>query len=559
MKINYVHDSDILVIGGGGAGIKAAIKAGETGAQVLLATKCKFGHTGSSFYPGTSGWGINAITHKGDSPEYFFEEIIEAGAGATDKELAKVLVDQSTPCFRELESYGIEFSKNKDGEYDSVISCFGKRVRGGGAPLDPIRKALWKQLMKNGVRVRDGISIISLVVEDGTCHGAIGFDEQNELVFFRAKSTVIATGGGCGIFKYSLATDEQTGDGYIMAYDEGAKLVNLEFIQFIPGLTWPVKKMLFQEKNLDTFPKITNKYGEDVLPKYLPEGITQEDCLIERARHGPFSTVGEGRYFDIAMYEEWLKDHVTETGGIRMQYDKSVLQDPRWEVSEWVKWMQSKKIDVVEGFDMIPHAQGFNGGIYINRDANVGIKGLFAAGESAGGPHGADRLGGNAQAATQVFGTIAGVSAALWAKDKSFATLDLAGLEKNLQTKFETGVGGIVDIAACKTEIREIMWESGAIVRSEEKCDKGLARLMEMEKSFDPWKHYTTNNDIKEVAGLYSYIRLAKILLQIMKFRKESRGPHYRIDYPAQDSAYEGMIAVTKKNGESAFTVIRQN
>lgn len=559
MRIKYVKDTDVLVIGGGGAGIKAAIKAGEAGVSVLLATKCKFGYSGASFYPGMDGWGINAILHEGDSEDNFYEEIIEAGAGAADKKLARILVEQCTVRFHEMESYGVEFSKDENGRYNSVISCFGKRVRGACADLNMIKKALWEQLMKNNVTIRSGINIISLIVDNGICYGAVGFDEMNELMLIRAKSTIIATGGGCDLYKYSLAMPDQTGDGYIMALEAGARLVNLEFIQFIPGLTWPTKKLLFQEKNLDTFPQIQNRFGEDVLPKYLPEGITSRMCLTERAKNGPFTSADISKYFDIALYEEWQKGNVTDSGGIHFRYDRSVLDDKRWIISEGVRWMKSRNIDVVqEGFDIIPHAQCFNGGIYIDENANVGIKGLFAAGETSGGPHGADRLGGNAQAATQVFGVIAGMSAAQWAKDAAIIDINREDIIKALQKKFDTGSRGLAEMDALVSEIKDIMWQSGAIVRSEDRIKEGLRRLADIERSFNPWEYFESNIDIKKASGLYSRIHLSRILLEVMLYRKESRGPHYRIDYPEKNSEFEGMIAVKKQGDTLSLTVLKQ-
>jgi len=559
MKLKYTVKTDVLIIGAGGAGIKAAIKASEAGADVLLVTKCSFGHTGATFYPGTIGWGMNAILFDDDSADYFLEEILDAGAGTADKNLAKILADQCTDRFHELEEYGLEFSHNADGSYNSVIPCFGKRMRGSATyGIDKIRKAFWGQLMKHNVTVRSGVSIISLMVQNGVCVGAIGIDEMQEFMFIRAKSVILTTGGACGIYKYGLATPEQTGDGYVMALDAGAKVVNMEFIQFIPGITWPVKKMLFQEKNLDTMPLFTNRYGEDILKKYLPPEITVEECLIERAKHGPFSNATISRYVDIAMYEEWRFGNALDSGGIHVQYDKKVLKDDRWVIVKWLEWMQSKGIDVVgKGFDMIPHAQCFNGGIYIDENCSAGVKGLFSAGETSGGPHGADRLGGAAMAATQVFGAIAGTSAAKWAKDNQWAPVSISDVEEHLLSGFDKKQGGIVDIAAYMAEIRDIMWECGAIVRSEERSDKGLRRLADMERTFNPIRHFTDGVDVKKAAELRSYFKLAKMLLEIMKIRKESRGPHYRIDYPAADNRFEGMIAVSSENDSFSYELIK--
>ena len=559
MNIDYTMQTDVLIIGGGAAGIKAAITASDSGAQVLLVTKQRFGHTGSTFYPGTRGWGMNAIIHPGDTVRYYIEEILAAADHTADPRLSELLATQCTDRFHELESYGINFSKDEHGNYNGVIPCFGKRVRGSTTiGLDAIRSALWKQLMIRNVTIRDQVSIISLVVEDGTCIGALAIDEMDSFAYIQAKAVLLATGGACGIYRYGLATADQTGNGYALALDAGARLVNLEFIQFIPGLTHPVKKMLFQEKNLDSIPSVTNRHGKEILNDYLPANISVAECLTERAKHGPFSNVTCSRYFDIAMYEEWRKGNVLDSGGIHMQYDASILSDTRWFITSWLEWMNAKHIDVVnDGFDMICHAQGFNGGIYIDRQCATGVRGLFAAGETAGGPHGADRLGGAAIAATQVFGAIAGKEAARWASDRSLCVMKTDEVAHRVSKQLDSKQGGIVSVAESIQEIQTIMWENGAIVRSAQRCDEGLKKIAEIEKRFNVTAHLQLKRQMKRAVDLRSAIETAKVLLTVMRHRKESRGPHYRIDYPEQDPALAGMIAVRKKETELSFEVIR--
>ncbi len=552
MKIHYTVRTDVLVIGGGGAGIKAAVTASQAGAEVLILTKRPFGYSGATFYPGTSGWGMNAIIFEGDSPEYYLEEILEAGAGTADGRLSRVLAEQCTARFHELESYGLEFVKDPKGSYLGVIPCFGKRMRGSATyGIGKIRKTMWNLLMKNNVRIRPHVSVLSLVVRDGVCIGALAFDEMDEPFFVSAKAVILATGGACGIFAYGLATTDQTGDGYVMALDAGARAVNLEFIQFIPGITWPVKKMLFQEKNLDTFPSFTNRYGEDILRKYLPSGITTEDCLIERAKHGPFSTVGIGRYVDIAMYEEWRLGNATDTGGIHLAYDPRVLKDERWVIVKWLEWMRSKNIDVTgRGFDMIPHAQCFNGGIHIDESCGTGVPGLFAAGETAGGAHGADRLGGAAIAATQVFGAIAGSAASAWASGRG-SDFSLSDAETQLNLPFKNQQEELIDVGKAMEEVRSIMWECAAIVRSGERCLSGRKRIAELRARFDLGRHLTEGVKVKKAVELKSFLELAEMLLGAIEFRVESRGPHYRIDHPEQDPRLRGMVEIRK--GEGGF------
>lgn len=207
---------------------------------------------------------------------------------------------------------------------------------------------------------------------------------------------------------------------------------------------------------------------------------------------------------------------------------------------------------------MIPHAQGFNGGIYIDENCSAGVPGLFAAGETAGGPHGADRLGGAAMAATQVFGAIAGTAAAEWAGKNSTGGITEKEAEEQVIERFDKSGGGIVNIPESLEKIRTIMWETAAIVRSEERCASGLKAIEDIKTSFNPLKHYREGVETKKTAELVSHITLAELLLRIIRFRKESRGPHYRVDYPEMDGGYEGMVAVEKREDGYSLELIRQ-
>lgn len=554
MKISYRTDCDVLVIGAGGAGIKAAIKAAEAGCDVLLVNKFQVGVSGSTFYPRLQSWGMNSITNPsmGDSEEAFLDEILEAGQGAVDKEVARTLVEQSTPVRKELEKeYGLKFRVNPEtGRFYSVIPCFGKIERSASCGMKEFKDAMWKKMMRAGVRVRTGIDIASLVIYDGTVCGALGFDERRDLVFFRAKAVFMGTGGADAIYKYSLATPDQTGDGYVMAFDSGAELMNMEFIQFIPGLTWPVKKFLFQEKPLDTFPSLTNRFGEEILKNYLPKDVTLESCLTERAKHGPFSTVGDGRYFDIAMFEEWRAGRAFDDGGIMIKYPESIRQDKRFYIQEEVKWLNDYGVDPIgEGMHILPHSQCFNGGIRINSKAETSLPGLFAGGESAGGPHGADRMGGNALAGSQIFGSIGGESAAAFAKKQAFADIDERTLLAEFERKMSSGNGKETDLKAAIAEVRDIMWNDAGISRSGERFKDAFARIQAVSDSFDAYRHFENGNNYRDALGLHSYLKLAKIMLTAMEERKDSRGPHYRLDYPDRMPEYEGFITL-KQNGD---------
>lgn len=559
MEISYTYDVDILVIGGGAAGLRAAAEAARDGGKVVLCTKKKIGTSGSTFFPGMEAIGMNAINHPevGDSEEEFFNEVIDAGLGAADENLARILVDRCTSEFHTLEEYGVEFKRKTDGSYLSVVPCYGRLLRGSPATVTSYRDALWKMLMQSGANVRTGICMLSLVVVEGKCFGAVGWDEQNKLAFFRAKATILATGGASSIYEYSLSTPDQTGDGYVMAYNSGASLMNLEFIQFGFGLTWPVPHLDFWSKCLSSIPEITNRFGKKILPDYLPKDISEKDCLVARVHDDPFSSSGIGQYLDIAMYEEWRKGNAMDSGGIRVRFDKGmVLQDDNEFTSMWIQRMEEDHVDIFgEGADVMPQAHCFNGGVYIGSHAEViGIKGLFAAGEAAGGPHGANRLGGNAMAATQVFGAIAGASASQYAADQESPCISDQWIFRDLKKTYDTGEG-LVDIPATMTAVRQIMWRFAGIVRSEERCREGLEKIQEIERTFNPWQHFLQNKDSRKAVDLYSYLCLSKMLLEIMRYRKESRGPHFRLDYPDMDPEWKGFVTIKKENDMMSMTL----
>ncbi len=562
MELPYVCDTDVLIIGSGGAGIKAALKAAKSGAKVLLCSKKRFSQSGATFYPTLQNFGgMNAVTRRdlGDSEEQLLAEIIAAGDGAADEKLARVLAEGCTPAFRELEDeYGLSFLKDKTGQYASVVCCFGQYERGGCTPMPQFKQTMWRHLMLAGVQVRSGVDAACLVLEGNRCVGAVALDELNQLVFLRAKATVLCTGGSCGIYQYSLATDDLTGDGYTMALDAGAELVNMEFIQFIPGLTAPITKFLFQQRGLEFMPELKNRLGEDFLPSYLPAGLSREECLRERSTHGPFSTAVVGRYFDIALYEEWRAGRAFDNGGLMLRYPTSIRQDQRYAIKSLLAWLEQYEVDSVnDGFCLIPHAQGFNGGIHIQENANAGIPGLFAAGETAGGPHGADRLGGNAIAAGQVFGSIAGTSAAAYAASRQQPDTNAAEAYAQMHSRISNVRGGCVDIAVMRKKIRRIMWENGAICRSERRCEEGLTDIHRMMASFNAIQQMESGQTGRQVLALYNDLRMAEILLSVMERRKESRGPHYRLDFPDKDPEMNGYIAVKKECEELTFCLHR--
>ncbi len=402
------HNCDVLVIGAGAAGIRAAIDAHDSGCSVILSNKKKLCRSGSSFYKGTPGWGLCAAVQKNDSPQKHQDEIMELARGTADEHLVQLLTHDVTNRISDLENWGIKFKKNPDGSYLSVKPCFAKTERSVSVRgMRDIISVFESQVKKRDIKVLEKCTILGLVCFDGICHGAYGIDSEHQLIQISAKSTIIATGGGISLFRDNYSIGDLTGDGYSMALDAGAALTNLEFIQFIPATAEPQKGRPFEQRALGY---LNVEKSEDIVGKITAlSGNNPKSVLASRATHGPFSTRDCGKYFDEALSGDSFDK--------KLYFNREITESKNWVAQSFAQRMADYGIDIFEeGITLALFAQAFNGGILIDEKASTSVQGLFVCGEAAGGMHGADRMGGCAMASTQVFGKAAGQSAAEYAK-----------------------------------------------------------------------------------------------------------------------------------------------
>ena len=363
-------DCDVLIIGGGMAGIRAAIEASDSGADVMLVSRKKHGYGGASFYPNSLPWGVLTAGHEDNAPEKYYNEIIAASCGAIDERLVQILAEQSNERFNDLLSYGIEFTTLAS---TNRVPCFGEKPRGAQLnSMSNLRESLNKQLIKRPITVVDSVSILELIVKDGKCLGAVGQSSSEESVIFSAKAVVLATGGAESLWKHNLITPDVSGDGYAMALRNSAKLCNMEFIQFIPGTVNTGAPLNFHSSSLRSIPAVKNGRGEEFLTKYLPEGVSINDCFNLRAAHGPFSNEDVSRFFDISMEKE---KQAGNGEGISIVYGKEYYKG---DFKLWKELLNSKGVDTTKtDIKIYPHCQGFNGGIVIDEGCRTGIEGLF--------------------------------------------------------------------------------------------------------------------------------------------------------------------------------------
>jgi len=384
--------TEILVIGAGAAGIRAALAACQAGAQVTMVAKGALTWSGSTFSSVSGGWGIQALVGKErteDNLEAFYDEIIRVGLGMCDPKLVRILVEESGPRFKDLISYGIKFRTDSQGAFVRTRGCFSDVKRAFVTEdLKNIQQSFQSILGRSRVKMARGY-LVDLIIADGRCWGGWAIMRGGRMVRINAKATILANGGGAGIFQNHLVGEEEIGDGYALAYRAGGELENLEFVQFMLGLKENHRRQFLALPDLARPGILCDSEGGDLLETHIPDPQERAKAIDQRQSHAPFSSRDASCLVDIAVAKaRQAGDKVLWRGNGRVHGQAEVLH----------------------------FAHAFNGGVKINEMAESTIHGLFATGEVAAGPHGADRVGGCMMTATQVFGRRAGESAVKRAK-----------------------------------------------------------------------------------------------------------------------------------------------
>lgn len=541
--------TDVLVIGCGGAGCRAALEARQAGAEVAMVTKGGFGKSGTTAYrvADTAGFNLaDGLIDGEDSPQEHYKDIMEAALGMAYEGLARTLIAESLSTGEYLKKMGVHFEIDpQTGNYIEVRGCFASRPRmhilkGHG---EPIIRALGKAVRDSVIKIYEYIMITSLVVTDGKCVGAIGLDRDGNILAFEAKCVILATGGAGQLFSNTLTPGDITGDGYALGLKAGAELVNMEFMQAVVGTVAPTRNQL------NNFvwcakPKMVNADGEEFLYKYLPSRVTVDECLEDKSGHFPFSTRDRSRFLEIGIQKEIQAGRCSAGGGVFL--DLRDITDQRVSAlsgdSPLVKvWPLIKEFMAQRGFD-IAHkpvevacfAHAINGGLKIDSFGRCSIEGLYAAGETAGGPHGADRLGGNMLLTCQVFGARAGQDAARRAREVDFAGL-AEGIIKDEERRLMAFSGnGATSIADLRSQLRELAQRTLIVIRNEQLLQEALGSLADI-KTCLPQVNLSDKKQLVEFLELENLLLVGEVIATAARMRRESRGSHYREDYPELD------------------------
>lgn len=517
---------DVLVLGGGAAGIQAALAAARKGRDTVLLSDAPVGKSGSTFYPLSPPWGVMYAEDAADA-QTFYEEILAAAGPCVNPKLVRMLAEGSVEARGRMQNLPLRTHAEM-----GLVGCFGARPRGAVLRNTGAAAQSWRaELMAEAhLRVLEGWRAEALLAPEGRVLGAWAMDAKGNALEVSAGATVLATGGGEGLYERAFANESQLGHAYAMAARHGARTVNLEFIQFILGTLAPCYGLNYYQFALVENPQIRNARGEAFLPRYLPEGVSTQQCLAQRGRHGPFSVEDEGRYLDLAIVTQ---GEAGAGDGAVITPDAAQLTGPRY--AHWREFLTRQGWATDTPMTVTPFCQGFNGGVLMHDDLTTDLPGLYACGEAAGGCHGANRMGGNAMLATQVFGKLAGEAAAAYAQARAPARR-LPNAQDALQAEFGSRTGALSPRETL-VRVRGLMQRHAFLKRDE----TGLAQALEALETL----RVSPLHGARAAYDARNAVDAATLLLRAMLARKESRGGHYRADAPAQDARYARMLEIT--------------
>ena len=530
--------TDVLIIGSGGAGSRAAIEVDDAGLKAIIVSK------GLSFRSGCTGMaegGYNAVfktVDKDDSIDAHIYDTLKGGSYLNDKKLVEILVNESPKRLIDLENYGALFDRQESGEIDQRPfggQSYRRTCYQGDRTGAELLNALKEEIIRRDIECIEEVMITSLVTNGNQVIGATGLNlKDSSLIYFKAKSTILASGGAGQLYPVTSNTFQKNGDGFAIAYRAGANLVDMEQVQFHPtGMVSPKSKrgVLVTEAVRAEGGHLINSEGERFMSKYAPEKmeLATRDVVAR------------------SIYQEIIEGRGTENGGVYLDISH-VDDDHIDEVLEtMVIQFENIGMDIKSGpIEVAPTAHHFMGGLKINPDASSSLKNLFGAGEVCGGVHGANRLGGNALADTQVFGKIAGESASKAAKNTELKTNDEQVAEEASRIEDLIKEGEIKPLDF-KNRIKDLMWEKVSIVRDEKKLNEALKELNQMKKDLDKLNVSYKSQYNTELVTALEVINMVEICILIVKsaiLRRESRGAHYRSDFPESNDMWKRSIVM---------------
>jgi len=530
-------ETDVLVVGAGGAGMYAAIAAARGGAQVALLDKNMVGRGGATVMAQMTVAAALA-EEEPDRWQDHLADTLEAGRGLCVEALAVTLCREAPARMREMAEWGVGWAHH-DGHIRQVMApghgrrrcCYVDFLNTGPAVAGTLRKRVSRT---DGVTLLSNFAVDDLVVRDGAVHGAIGHAlAGGEPITVGARATVIATGGLTKLFARSSASNNMGGEGYAMALRAGAELIDMEFVQFFPiGHLAPrlvgMDPIMWDPFRYKLGGRLLNGSMEEFIDRYGGEDAGRYTAPRDLATYGICREVAAGRG--------------SPAGGVWLSFthiSEEVLRDAFGPV---IDRLLANGIDLTaQGVEVAPIAHYHMGGIRVDERMATGVDGLFAAGEAVGGAGGANRLSGNAISEALVFGEVAGREAAHHALGRAhdFRAVDAADLRE--QSKPPAGGDGASAIALLG-ELKALMWHDVGPFRTRAGLDRAIGRIRAMAADNLPRvpvpEAAAFANELADWYELRAALLAAESVAVAARAREESRGAHQREDFPESSAAF---------------------
>ena len=559
---------DVLIIGGGSAGLRAAIEAHDAGAQVLVISKSKKGDPHTVLARG----GINAALGTMDPQDNWMihaADTLREGGFLADYERVEVLCKSAPQSINDLVNWGARFHREKDGRLTQRFfgaHTYRRTVFYEDWTGDEMIRVLMEQVSQREIEIVDNVYVTKLLKsvdvngggeepleEREEVKGALGIDiEKKEMVIFECSSLILAAGGYTRVYAVSSSRIfENYGEGVTLAYEAGADLVDMEMVQFHPtGMVWPEKALgtLATEAIRGEGGILLNTKGERFMRNYYPE----------RLELGPRDIVAR------AAYNEIVAGRGTEHGGVWLD----IRHLPKEKILDRLPTMyeQFKNIAGIdiskEKMEVGPTAHYSMGGVVVDIKCRTKIRGLLAVGEAISQIHGANRLGGNSLLDTVVFGKIAGGEAARLAKEQGErektgpSSLVRRKVNNRQEKEFDDGLFIVKEPIKFRNEIQELMKQNAGIIREERRLQNGLKRILELKNEFyskDSVLKEFKIDDVENVVLTWqvkSSLVACEATIRSALMRQESRGSHYRSDFPKLDDEKWNVNIYCRKEGE---------
>jgi succinate dehydrogenase/fumarate reductase flavoprotein subunit len=550
------YQTDVLVIGGGAAGTMAVFEAADRGVGVIQVTKARATNGATTVARG----GFAAAVGPGDSPELHLQDILEHGGELVDPELTEVWVNEIVNVVADLEDWGAGFIRADDGELD--LKTFPNHSRPRAVHHYDTTGIQLSKTLSRRLRGDDRIgqhsqtAIVDLILSGDRVVGAWGFDySTGRLVVYSAKQIILCTGGGSGLFYVNDNPPQVTGDGYALGFRAGAPLIGIEMVDFQAMCCSPAELFGFAPHPtgfINAGAVFRNRNGETFLERYFPE--TAEE-----------STRSEVIW---AMAMEIHAGRAGSTGGIFMDATQVPLEEIQRQIPQVFKICNLRGVDITQTpLEVAPGSHTWLGGLKIDTTGRTPVSGLWAAGETAGGIHGGNRIGGSALSSALVFGRLAGRGAAQEAASEphgvavdeiTIPAADVAWISDLLARQ-----DGILQEEA-RLNCRMVAHQKLGPLRDGASLEEALEELDRIEADDVPMMRLSDQahgsnkaraSELESALAVRNLVTVGKLLATAALYREESRGAHYRLDFPQTDDSNWRVVTRLQQDSQGGIGI----